>query len=146
MSHCHTVTLSHCHTVTLSHCHTVILSHCHTVILSYCHTVTLSHCQIEKWKKIDPLLTQPRTPSNCPSVKLTDAALDVGVIAPGPVPPAVDGCLVLPGGRVAPALPATEVLDGRGVRPGVHSVHTSPVGHPQVILVDGEGSLSAVDG
>ena len=37
-------------------------------------------------------------------LELTDAALDVGVIAPGPVPPAVDGRLIGPSGGVAPPL------------------------------------------
>ena len=60
-------------------------------------------------------------------LELTDAALDVGVIAPGPVPPTVDGGLVVPGGGVAPALPPAEILDGRGVGAGVHTVHPGPV-------------------
>ena len=37
-------------------------------------------------------------------LELTDAALDVGVIAPGPVPSAVDGRLIGPSGGVAPSL------------------------------------------
>ena len=77
---------------------------------------------------------------------VTDASLDVDIVAPLPVPQTADEGLVEPRAGEAPPLSSAVILDGRGVGPGMDTVNTSPVGHPQVVLVDGEGSLSAVDG
>ena len=74
----------------------------------------------------------------------TYTGLYVGVVAPCSVLLAVDRGLVLPVAGVSPPGPGAVVLDGSGIRPGVHPGYTRPVKHAHVVIPDYEGLGCAV--
>ena len=78
-------------------------------------------------------------------MSLTLARLDIELIAPGAILPAVHCDLGEPGGGVGPVLPRTVVGDGGGVRPRVHALLPRPVVHTKVIVLHRERRHSAVD-
>ena len=79
-------------------------------------------------------------------MSLTLARLDIELIAPRAILPAVYGDLGEPGGGVGPVLPRTVVGDGGGVRPRVHALLPRPVVHTKVVVLHRVGGHRAVDG
>ena len=76
---------------------------------------------------------------------LTLTQLDVELVVPCAVLEAVDDLFIQSVAGISPVGLGTEVLDCSGVRSGIHSILPCPVIHPQVVVPNREGRLSAVD-